>query len=343
MKKLSIIVPVFNVGLYLQDCIESLLASTYPYYEIILVDDGSTDDCPIICDNYAERFEFIHVIHKKNGGLPSARNAGLSVAEGYYISFVDSDDLVDRDMFKILIEKIEQTNSQVAICNFVSFNRTKKFVSSRYRDEVIEFNNNQTAFYKAAMDSSCNRVFVKEFIVSNNIYFVDKNVVPQEDFYFQVRLFTKIDKIVTTISPLYQYRQRKSSITKSNQELDFSKKCLAFSILTKEYIENNSERKPTDFYSYQFANLLLTSLNYVGTNSVKKLKSIIVLFMSSNDSIRFSSKVRFLLFPDKDIRSLYYRILLFLINIKLYTMASLFESVRIKRIRSQSNEKDYYL
>ena len=99
---LSVIVPVYNVEAYLPKCIESITAQTYEQLEIILIDDGSTDRCPWICDKYAEKDSRIKVIHKKNGGLGFARNSGLDIAAGEYFAFVDSDDYVDLDFYEKL-------------------------------------------------------------------------------------------------------------------------------------------------------------------------------------------------------------------------------------------------
>lgn len=103
---LSIIVPVYNVEKYLKTCINSLLEQKLDAYEIILVDDGSTDSSGGICDEYAKKHEKIQVIHKKNGGLSSARNTGIENAVGKYIGFVDSDDYIMPEMYKNLIEKV---------------------------------------------------------------------------------------------------------------------------------------------------------------------------------------------------------------------------------------------
>ena len=96
----SVIVPIYNVEKYLEKCIESIVNQTYKNLEIILVDDGSPDNCPAICDEWAQKDSRIKVIHKKNGGLSSARNAGLEVSNGEYISFVDSDDWLDENTFE---------------------------------------------------------------------------------------------------------------------------------------------------------------------------------------------------------------------------------------------------
>ena len=99
----SVIVPIYNVEKYLEKCIESIVNQTYKNLEIILVDDGSQDNCPAMCDEWTQKDSRIKVIHKKNGGLSSARNAGLEVSNGEYISFVDSDDWLDENTFEELL------------------------------------------------------------------------------------------------------------------------------------------------------------------------------------------------------------------------------------------------
>ena len=116
MPKISIIVPVYNVEEYIHRCIDSILAQTFTDFELILVNDGSHDQCGKICDEYAENDSRIKVIHKKNGGLSDARNAGLEIAQGEYIGFVDSDDYIEHDMYEKLIEACKEYNSKLAMC-----------------------------------------------------------------------------------------------------------------------------------------------------------------------------------------------------------------------------------
>lgn len=115
---ISIIVPVYQVEAYLDRCMESLLAQTYENLEIILVDDGSVDRCPIICDSYAEKDRRVHVIHQKNAGLSGARNAGIEAADGEYLAFVDPDDYVSRDFIRTLYELLEETECAISQCRF---------------------------------------------------------------------------------------------------------------------------------------------------------------------------------------------------------------------------------
>ncbi len=115
---ISIVVPVYNVEAYLRPCVSSILAQTYENLDIILVDDGSTDACPAICDEYAATDARVRVIHKANGGLSDARNAGLDVARNPYVGFVDSDDWIEPEMFERLLALLQCSGSDIAVCNF---------------------------------------------------------------------------------------------------------------------------------------------------------------------------------------------------------------------------------
>ena len=115
--RITVVVPIYKVEAYLKKCVDSILSQSYSNLEIILVDDGSPDNCPKLCDEYAQADERIRVIHKENGGLSSARNAGIEIATGEYISFVDSDDYIEINMIELLYEGIVRYDSDIAICN----------------------------------------------------------------------------------------------------------------------------------------------------------------------------------------------------------------------------------
>lgn len=117
MDLISVIVPVYKVESYLNRCIESIVSQTYNNLEIILVDDGSPDNCPVICEDWRKRDHRIRVVHKKNGGLSDARNAGMKVASGDYIGFVDSDDWIAPKMYEKLLEAINRDGSDIAACS----------------------------------------------------------------------------------------------------------------------------------------------------------------------------------------------------------------------------------
>lgn len=116
MPEISIIVPIYNVAQYLHKCVDSILAQTFTNFEVILVDDGATDNSGAICDAYAEQDSRVKVIHKVNGGLSDARNAGIEVAQAPYLGFIDSDDYISREMFQLLHDDIVREQADLAIC-----------------------------------------------------------------------------------------------------------------------------------------------------------------------------------------------------------------------------------
>lgn len=116
--KVSIIVPIYNVEKYLDRCVQSLIHQTLKNIEIILVDDGSPDNCPAMCDEYAKQDNRIKVVHKKNAGLGMARNSGIEVATGEFVAFVDSDDYVDTSMFELLYKEALKTQADAVFCAY---------------------------------------------------------------------------------------------------------------------------------------------------------------------------------------------------------------------------------
>ena len=127
MSKVSVIVPVYNAERYLGRCVESILNQTYTNIEIILIDDGSPDKCPVICDSFAKEDQRIIVIHKKNGGVSSARNAGMRVAKGEYITFIDGDDWVDSNYVSYLLDFSERDGIFFLHCLFQERKMSKKW------------------------------------------------------------------------------------------------------------------------------------------------------------------------------------------------------------------------
>lgn len=111
--QLSVIVPVYNVEQYLKQCIDSILNQTFKNFELILVDDGALDSCPQICDNYSKHDDRVKVIHKKNGGLSSARNAGIKVAKGKFLTFIDSDDWISKNYFEEMMKEQDKYNADI--------------------------------------------------------------------------------------------------------------------------------------------------------------------------------------------------------------------------------------
>ena len=145
---ISIIVPIYDVEDYIDRCIESILNQTFKDFELILVDDGSPDNCPAICDKWAEKDSRVKVIHKPNGGVSSARNAGLALASGEYVGFCDPDDKINERMYDLLYQSILENNSDCCVCSYKSF-KTDSDIESSCSDKrnVLVLNGNEIIEY----------------------------------------------------------------------------------------------------------------------------------------------------------------------------------------------------
>ena len=344
MEKLSIIVPVYNVVKYIKECVDSLTNQDYNNLEIIIVDDGSTDGSGRLCDSLAEHDSRIRVIHQHNQGLSSARNTGLENASGTYIAFIDSDDYVAHNMFSTLIRELEKTHASVAICNFVIFNKSTELPFYRYGNEVIDYSfETQVKYYAAALDSSCNRVFRAKLIRDNNIVFEHKNIVAQEDYWFQLRAFSHIDRIVTIKDCLYHYRERGSSITKSHSDGDITNRNLHFYKCTEDYIRKQAHRNIERFMEYLWVNLFTASINNAPSTKTKDLLEILdqykklSIFKSAISENSINS-----IYPGSGIRIFYTRLTFCLLRLRLNWLYAILESMRLSRLRSNSRTSLYY-
>lgn len=150
LNKISIIVPIYKVEIYLRKCVDSIVNQTYKNIEILLIDDGSPDNCGIICDEYAKKDERIKVIHKKNGGLSDARNYGIEASSGDYIMFVDSDDYISKDMCEILLKKALENNADIVSCNFkeIYIDNFEEEINKQSIKKSLEIYTNLEVIYK---------------------------------------------------------------------------------------------------------------------------------------------------------------------------------------------------
>lgn len=213
---ISVIVPVYNVEKYLKKCVDSILAQTYANLEIILVDDGSPDNCPAICDEYSKKDSRIVVIHKENGGLSDARNAGLEIARGEYIGFVDSDDYIAPEMYEVLLFTAQKNDADIALCNYIRVNEDyekiesdtigKRATDRKYsREEFIcELMQPYGDYYIVAW----NKLY-KSSIFCGLCFEVGKQ---HEDQFIIHYIVDRCNIIASTKRDLYYYVQRKGSI-----------------------------------------------------------------------------------------------------------------------------------
>ena len=221
----SVIVPIYKIDRYLGICIESILNQTYQNLEIILVDDGSPDRCPEICDLYASKDERIKVIHKENGGLVSARKAGLMASSGSYIGYVDGDDWVGPGFFHSLYNAINESNADIAIAGFSRdlFSSTKNILnaipSGVYEGEALDAIKKRMiadgAFYRHGITTYLwNKLFKREVIEQYQME-MDERITIGEDAATTYPAIMASKKIVITDNCAYHYRQREDSMLKT--------------------------------------------------------------------------------------------------------------------------------
>lgn len=222
--KFTIIIPVYNVERYIEECITSVLTQTYQNYEIILIDDGSTDKSGMICDKFERNYSQVIVLHKQNGGLSSARNAGIQLSKGDYIIFLDGDDFWDD---KKALEKIyiEIKKYKYDVLNFhykKMFENNKSIVNSfsevdidAYMQLPLEQRKSFLVKHSQFIASACNKVVDKNLFNDNCLFF--ENGKTSEDINWCARLLISSKNIGVCNEKFYIYRQREKSITHSVQ------------------------------------------------------------------------------------------------------------------------------
>ena len=205
----SVIVPVYKVEDYIRECIDSILAQTYPYFELILVDDGSPDNCGRICDDYAKGDNRIKVVHKVNGGISSARNAGLEVAKGEWIMHVDGDDWIEPDMIESLIEAAQITGADMVIGDFVKYGPSAGY--NKLPTWSSDKKKSMTNYIAYVMTTIWGSIAKRSLYADHSLKSPD-GISYCEDFHLIVRLCHFANKIVNVHRPFYHYRYRPTSI-----------------------------------------------------------------------------------------------------------------------------------
>ena len=267
MSYFSIVIPVYQTEKYIAECIESVLKQDLDDYELILVDDGSTDGSPAICDQYASKFEKICAIHKRNGGLSDARNTGISVATGKYLLFLDSDDFwSDSQFLKKLKIKIGHQNCDVMNFHYKYFYEEEKqcrdFFSPIDEESLWKKDADQRFQYLVEQNqyiaSACNKAVARELILQNSLYF--RVGITSEDIEWCARLASCSKKMGGCNLDAYCYRQRKESITHTIkvENVDMLRKNIWSCIRHGKLSDRSRQYKDAYFIytAYQYGTLL---------------------------------------------------------------------------------------
>ena len=275
---ISVIVPVYKVEKYLEKCIESVLKQTYTNLQIILVDDGSPDNCGKICDEYAKKDSRIEVIHKANGGLSDARNVGISKAKGRYIGFVDSDDYIKEDMYEILLNLIKKYDADVSICNLYDVIDGNECIRNK-ENGIREY---------SRLD------ILKKVLLDKNIQSYAWNKLYEKELFDEIKypIGKKYEDIGTTFylsEPEYYYLKRADSLVNNVTEstiLDYTE------IIIQRYIYIKQNIKELRKYNnYYLAKTLITAHNDIENleniseemqQRYKKLYELVLEIIKSN-------------------------------------------------------------
>lgn len=259
--KVSVIVAIYNVEKYLERCLESLINQRLRELEIILIDDGSTDDSPEICDKYAEKDNRIIVVHKKNQGLGMARNSGLELAKGEYVVFVDSDDFIEKNAYWEMYEAISSENAEMLITNYYEYDTKNDTIK-----ELRTIHNSKIAMDEQVKKIACQMVganpldreaddigmsvwknmYSRKFIEENHIRFCSEREYVSEDAIFQLMIIPKMKKILLSTNCYYYYcnneRQSLSSTFRESKFEEYKKLYKKeYELLQKEEIINNGK------------------------------------------------------------------------------------------------------
>lgn len=274
---ISVIVPIYNVEKYLEKCVKSIQEQTYKNIEIILVDDGSPDNCGELCEKYARKDPRIKVIHKENGGLSDARNKGIDNATGKYIVFVDSDDYIEINYIELLYKAIIENKAEISQCGINKVGCNEKII------ERIKYQNNQLKTGNGMIQDFYTKHLIENVVVWNKMYkkeLYDKIKFPfgkiHEDEFTTYKIFYQVEKVAVISECLYNYRQTNSSITGKKYNL---KRLNLLEALEErmEFFKKNNEKELYDLtikYYLEQLRVCYIKLRLYVENSKKEQKEI---------------------------------------------------------------------
>lgn len=266
---ISIIVPIYKVEKYLEKCLNSILAQTYKNIEIILVDDGSSDNCPAICNSCAEKDNRVKVIHKQNGGLINARKSGLEIAKGEYIGFVDGDDWIEPDMYSLFAQIIEKYSPDMVLSDFYYDNGTTLENSNQlFEQEFYDKNDLKNklypkmlfsgTYYKFGVNPCCWSKLYKKELLEKNLHLVDGRIKMGEDAAFTYPCLLDAESVATVKKPQYHYIINPNSMTKSYDKNLKDIIFLPYERITQKCRECGADlSKQSDYYLLYLANFLI--------------------------------------------------------------------------------------
>lgn len=319
----TVILPIYNVKKYLKRCVESVLAQSFTDYEMILVDDGSTDGSKQICDYYAEKYNFIKVIHKANGGLSDARNTGFGKAEGKYVLWFDPDDWVERNTLSLIFSAVGNLEPDIVKFNYVRHDKGKIICLSNAEsglytgtqiDDLIKLAFSTAGNYGL---SACMHAYKREFLEKNGLSFISEREVGSEDFLFNIEVLLSAEKILILPDALYHYDLRRGSLTQRYNE-NLPEKYTKLFLMLKETLNKQAKGNRYMNYLYYFyiwilmyGTCLFNEYTINDTHSIKDGRRKVREYLADSE-LRTAIRV-----CDKSVFTIKQRILLFAMRFKI--------------------------
>lgn len=276
MKKISIIVPIYKVEAYLEKCVNSIRNQTYRNLEIILVDDGSPDKCPYMCDEFAKQDNRIKVIHKKNGGLSEARNVGIESASGEYLLFVDSDDWIEKTMVEHLLETCETFGVKLACCaRYLTdgSNIEKECFLSKQKVYSCEAALKEILLGRAMDVAAWDKIYSKELFEDIRYPEGENN----EDMAVFYKIIEKAGKVAHCGTTEYYYRSRAGSITKMSYNVKARKTIIKNLSAIETYLRQKYPDCMEAFERYKVVNIYYLLNKYMKCIGISKSKEYLYL------------------------------------------------------------------
>lgn len=282
--KFSVLIPVYKAEKYLKECLDSVLHQTFTDFEVILVDDGSPDNCPQICDEYAKKDNRVKVIHQKNAGQAAARNAGLNLAKGEYVCFIDSDDyLARKDVFMKLSKNTENSPDIIHYKFKEWLESSNKKVECKFNYDLETKSESITDIYCELIDkdayfnSAWSKIIKRNLLIDNNILFEEGLTGEDNEWYYHVVLSASTLKLID--EPFYVYRRRNNgSVTTTLKEKNLADQLYILEKWTKILSEKKSDPKISIIRGSLAKQYCSAVIIYSGLDNVKshykRLKSL---------------------------------------------------------------------
>lgn len=293
MPVISIIIPCYGVERHLDRCLNSIVNQTYQDLEIILVDDGSPDKVPQMCDEWAKKDYRIKVIHKQNAGLGFARNSGLEIATGKYVAFVDSDDYVDTKMYETLLKEAEKSDADAVFCGFKTEQRNGDWANSNEVSELTVWDGPELESFVLDMVACAphikkerkfqmsvwHSIYHRSVITDNMIKFHSEREVASEDLPFQVDYIMHSNRIIYIPQSFYYYCLNETSLTATFKPEKFERYKVLYYLLNEKLNSINGYRLRTSRF---FIGYIRFFLQHLYTSDYKKKKDVVKAVCNDN-------------------------------------------------------------